>query len=110
VTASHRGPLYKQNESCTMSEINEAVYAAAVRRAITAINPSVTDAGQACGWGATLDAVSTILMSLLIAAVGGDGARAACGRMYEDVTRLERAWTPISVPVLEDADEPKGHA
>jgi hypothetical protein len=92
-----------------MSEINEAVYAATVRQAIIAINPSVTDAGQACGWAATLDAVSTILMSLLIAAVGGDGARAACGRMYEDVTRLEWAWAPVLAPVS-DADEPKGHA
>ena len=97
-----------------MSEINEAVYAAAVRRAIMAINPSVTDAGQACGWGATLDAVSTILMSLLIAAVGGDGARAACGRMYEDVGRLERAWAPMlasaSASASDGADEPRGRA
>ena len=84
------------------------------RRAIMAINPSVTDAGQACGWRATLDAVSTILMSLLIAAVGGDGARAACGRMYEDVGRLERAWAPMlasaSAAASDGADEPRGRA
>lgn len=90
--------------------MNEAVYAATVRRAIIAINPSVTDTGQACGWAATLDAVSTILMSLLIAAVGADGARAACGRMYEDVTRLEQAWTPVLAPVADAAVEPKGRA
>jgi hypothetical protein len=93
-----------------MSEMNEAVYAAAVRRAVLAINPSVADAGQVCGWGAALDAVSTILMSLLIAAVGGDGARSACSRMYEDVSRLERAWAPMLEPASDDTGEPRGHA
>jgi hypothetical protein len=93
-----------------MSETNEAVYAAAVRRAIMAINPAVTDAGDACGWGAALDAVSTILMSLLIAAVGGDGARSVCSRMYEDVARLERGWAPVLAAAADASDEPKGHA
>jgi hypothetical protein len=35
------------------------------------------------------------LMSLLIAAVGADEARSACGRMYEDIARLESAWSPL---------------
>jgi hypothetical protein len=78
-----------------VSEINEPVYATSVRRAIKAINPSITDAARTYGWPAALDAVSTILMSLLIAAVGGDEARAACSRMYEEVSRLEHAWAPL---------------
>lgn len=93
-----------------MSEVNEPVYAAAVRRAITAINPSVTDAAQSYGWPAALDAVSTILMSLLIAAVGGDEARSACGKMYEEVGRLERAWAPLLTFAVDSGEEPRGRA
>jgi hypothetical protein len=94
-----------------VSEINQPVYAASVRRAIKAINPSITDAAQAYGWPAALDAVSTILMSLLIGAVGGDEARSACSRMYEEVARLEHAWAPPH-PWAADPDEekPRGRA
>lgn len=91
-----------------MSQIDDAVYVDTVRRAIKAINPAIADAALALGWPATLDAVSTILMSLLIAAVGADEARSACGRMYEDVARLERAWAPV---VAQKMDEmPRGRA
>jgi hypothetical protein len=75
-----------------MSAIDEAVYVETVRQAITAINPTITDSAVIHGWPAALDAISTILMSLLIAAVGADETRSAYGRMYEDVARLERAW------------------
>ena len=94
-----------------MSEINEPVYGASVRRAIKAINPSISDAARTYGWPAALDAVSTILMSLLIAAVGGDEARSACSRMYEEVSRLEHAWAPL-LPWISDPGEgkPRGHA
>ena len=94
-----------------VSEINEPVYATSVRRAIKAINPSITDAARFYGWPAALDAVSTILMSLLIAAVGGDEARAACSRMYEEVSRLEHAWAPL-LPWASDPGEgePRGRA
>jgi uncharacterized membrane protein len=85
-------------------------YAATVRQAIKAINPAVTSAALSCGWPATLDAVSTLLISLLIAAVGGDEARTACGRMYQEVARLEHAWAPL-LALAEDADaEPRGRA
>ncbi len=87
-----------------MSEINEPVYATSVRRAIKAINPSITDAARTYGWPSALDAVSTILMSLLIAAVGADEARAACSRMYEEVSRLEQAWAPL-LPWASDRGE-----
>lgn len=93
-----------------MSKINEPLYAAGVRRAIKAINPSITDAAQTYGWPAALDAVSTILMSLLIAAVGGDEARSACGRMYEEVERLEGAWAPLLALAADSATEPQGRA
>ena len=94
-----------------MSEINEPVYAANVRRAIKAINPSIAEAARTYGWPAALDAVSTILMSLLIAAVGGDEARSACSRMYEEVSRLEHAWAPL-LPWASDPGEgePRGRA
>ncbi len=94
-----------------MSEINEPIYAANVRCAIKAINPSIADAARTYGWPAALDAVSTILMSLLIAAVGGDEARAACSRMYEEVSRLEHAWAPL-LPWASDPGEgePRGRA
>jgi len=90
--------------------MSEPVYAAAVRRAIKVINPSVTDAAQTYGWPAALDAVSTILMSLLIAAVGGDEARAACSRMYEEVARLEHAWAPVLALASDAREEPRGRA
>ena len=94
-----------------MSDINEPVYATNVRRAIKVINPTITDAAQAYGWPAALDAVSTILMSLLIAAVGGDKARLACSRMYQEVARLEHAWAPL-LPWAADPgeEEPRGRA
>jgi hypothetical protein len=91
-----------------MPAINEAVYIETVRQAITAINPAITEAAVAHGWAAALDAVSTILMSLLITAVGPDEARSACGRMYEDVARLERAWVPAPGPTMDE--EPRGRA
>jgi len=91
-----------------MSGIDEAFYVDTVRLAIKAINPAITDAAVAHGWPAALDAVSTILMSLLIAAVGGDEARSACGRMYEDVARLERAWAPVMARAIDE--EPRGRA
>ncbi len=93
-----------------VSEISESVYGETVKRAIKAINPSVTDAAQAFGWPAALDAVSTILMSLLIAAVGGDEARSACGRMYEEVARLEGAWAPLLALAADFTAEPRGRA
>jgi hypothetical protein len=94
-----------------VSEINEPVYAANVRRAIKAINPSIAEAARTYGWPAALDAVSTNLMSLLIAAVGGDEARSACSRMYEEVSRLEHAWAPL-LPWASDPGEgePRGRA
>jgi hypothetical protein len=94
-----------------VAKIGEPVYGASVRRAIKAINPSITHAAQAYGWPAALDAVSTILMSLLIAAVGGEEARSACGRMYEEVARLEHAWAPL-LPQAADLGEekPRGRA
>jgi len=93
-----------------VSETSEPVYAASVRRAIKAINPSITDAAQAYGWPAALDAVSTILMSLLIAAVGANEARSACGRMYEEVARLEHAWAPLLALASDAGEEPRGRA
>jgi hypothetical protein len=93
-----------------MTKVNEPIYAETVRRAIKAINPSVTDAAQTYGWPAALDAASTILMSLLIAAVGGDEARAACSRMYAKVTRLEHAWAPVLALVTNAREEPQGRA
>lgn len=93
-----------------MSDISNPAYGATVRRAIKAINPSVTQAAEACGWPAALDAVSTILMSLLIAAVGGDEARSACGRMYEEVARLEDAWAPLLASVTDSQARPQGRA
>jgi hypothetical protein len=93
-----------------MTAMSEPIYAETVRRAIKAINPSVTDAAQAYGWPAALDAVSTLLMSLLIAAVGGDEARAACSRMYEEVARLEHAWAPVLALASAAGDEPRGRA
>ena len=91
-----------------MPEIDTTAYGKSVRHAIKAINLAVTAAAAAGGWPAALDALSTILMSLLIAAVGADEARAACGRMYEDVARLERAWAPV-LALAADA-EPQGRA
>lgn len=93
-----------------MSEISEPIYATSVRRAIKAINPSVTDAAETYGWPAALDAVSTILMSLLIAAVGGDEARSVCGRMYEEVARLEDAWAPLLARAPGAEEQPRGRA
>ncbi len=90
--------------------MNEPSYAASVRRAIKTINPSITDAAHACGWPVALDALSTILMSLLIAAVGGDEARSACSRMYEEVSRLEHAWAPLLASAADAGPEPRGHA
>ena len=94
-----------------MSDINEPVYATSVRRAIKAINTPIAEAAEVYGWPATLDAVSTILMSLLIAAVGGDEARSACSRMYEEVASLEHAWAPLlSWAVVPSEEEPRGRA
>lgn len=93
-----------------MSEIYNPVYAEAVRGAIKAINPSVTDAAEIYGWATALDALSTILVSLLIAAVGGDAARAACSRMYEEVERFEQAWAPVLAPGPRSGEEPLGRA
>ncbi|MGH7044938.1 MAG: hypothetical protein ACREE2_00940 [Stellaceae bacterium] len=97
-----------------MSEADSKAYAANVRRAIKEINPAVSGAADNHGWPAALDAVSTILMSLLIAAVGGDEARAACSRMYEEVARLEHAWAPLlasdSDLDRDPAGEPQGRA
>jgi hypothetical protein len=94
-----------------ISETSESAYAMSVRRTIKAINPSITDAARTYGWPAALDAVSTVLMSLLIAAVGGDEARSACSRMYEEVSRLERDWAPL-LPWASDPGEgePRGRA
>lgn len=72
------------------------------------INPAVADAAAAHGWPAALDAASTILMSLLTAALGADEARTACARMYEHVARLESAWGPIVAKEL--GDQPQGRA
>jgi hypothetical protein len=92
-------------------EINGLAYATNVRRAIKTINPSITDAAGTHGWPAALDAVSTILISLIIAAVGGDEARSACSRMNEEVSRLERAWAPLLSWTSDPAEgEPRGHA
>jgi hypothetical protein len=91
-----------------MSEIDEAVYVDSVREAIKAINPAISDAAVNLGWPAALDAISTILISLLIAAVGADEARSACGRMYEDVARLERAWAPLVTLAIDEL--PPGRA
>jgi len=91
-----------------MPGVTEAVYVETVRQAIAAINPAITEAALTRGWPAVLDAVSTILISLLIAAVGPDEARSACGRMYEDVARLERALVPS--PGLTMDVEPRGRA
>jgi hypothetical protein len=93
-----------------VTDICEPVYAAAVRRAIKTINPTVTDAAQTYGWAAALDAVATILMSLMIAAVGGDEARSACGRMYEEVARLEEAWAPLLALAEDSGAQPRGRA
>jgi hypothetical protein len=93
-----------------VTEDCEPVYAAAVRRAIKTINPTVTDAAQTYGWAAALDAVATILMSLLIAAVGGDEARSACGRMYEEVARLEEVWAPLLALPADSGAQPRGRA
>ena len=94
-----------------ISETSESAYAMSVRRAINAINPSITDAARTYGWPAALDAVSTVLMSLLIAAVGGDEARSACSRMYEEVSRLERAWAPLLAWASDPGEgEPRGRA
>lgn len=91
-----------------MLAIDDSDYVETVRRAIMGISPAITDAATAHGWPAALDAVSTILMSLLIAAVGGDEARSACGRMYQDIARLERAWSPV---LAQSADQrASGHA
>ena len=94
-----------------MSEIDQPVYATSVRRAIKAINPSITETARTYGWPAALDAVSTILISLLIAAVDGEEARSACSRMYEEVSRLGHAWAPL-LPWASDPGEgkPRGHA
>jgi hypothetical protein len=94
-----------------VTQISDPVYAATVRQAIKAVSPSVTDAAQTYGWPAALDAVSTILMSLMIAAVGGDEARSACSRMYQEVTRLEHAWAPL-LALASDAgpEQPRGRA
>ena len=93
-----------------MSETSSPVYGATVRRAIKMINPAVTSAAHSCGWPAALDAVSTLLISLLIAAVGGDEARAACGRMYEEVARLEHAWAPLLALAADSDPEAQGRA
>lgn len=89
--------------------MHEPVYAENVRRAIREISPYVTDAAQLHGWAAALDAVSTILMSSLIATIGGDEARTACGRMYEEVARLEGAWAPV-IELASGIGEPRGRA
>jgi hypothetical protein len=91
-----------------MSEIDEGIYVDTVRQAIKAINPAISDAAATLGWPAAIDAISTILISLLIAAVGADEARSACGRMYEDVARLERAWAPIVGQTIDGM--PRGRA
>ncbi|HEY3910382.1 MAG TPA: hypothetical protein VGM07_10865 [Stellaceae bacterium] len=94
----------------SVSETSKPVYAATVRQAIKVINPAVTSAAQACGWPAAFDAVSTLLISLLIAAVGGEEARAACGRMYEEVARLEDALVPLLELAADSGVEPQGRA
>lgn len=78
-----------------MLTIDDTDYVETVRRAIMGLSPAITEAAAACGWPAALDVVSTILMSLLIAAVGAEEARSACGRMYQDIARLESAWSPL---------------
>jgi hypothetical protein len=94
-----------------VSELNQPIYATNVWRAIEAINPSIADAALTYGWPVALDAVSTILMSLLIAAVGGDEARWACSRMYEEVSRLEQAWAPLLPWASHPGEgEPRGRA
>jgi hypothetical protein len=87
----------------------DPVFAESVRRAMRTISPCVTDAAQIHGWPAALDAVGTILMATLIAAIGGDEARTACGRMYQEVARLEGAGTPF-VELGADIGEPRGRA
>ena len=91
-----------------MLATDDTDYAATVRRAIMGVSPGITEAAAAFGWPAALDAVSTILMSLLIAAVGADEARSACGRMYQDIARLESAWSPL-LAETDDQTAP-GHA
>lgn len=91
-----------------MLAIDDTDYVETVQRAIMGISPAVTDAAATHGWPAALDAVSTILMSLLIAAVGADEARSACGRMYQDIARLESAWSPAVAQTT--AQRAPGHA
>jgi hypothetical protein len=88
-------------------EMKKAVHVANVRHAMVAIKPSIIYAGEAYGWPCALDAVSTILTPLLIAAVAGDEPCSACMRTYEKAERLKH------VPLLlasEAAPEPQGHA
>jgi hypothetical protein len=73
----------------------DPVYADAVKRGMAAINPAVVEVAGTFGWPAALDALSTVLLSLLIAAVGPDEARATCGRMFAEVARLDREWAPL---------------
>lgn len=91
-----------------MLALDDTDYAETVRRAIMGVSPAITEAAATYGWPAALDAVSTILMSLLIAAVGGDEARSACGRMYQDIARLEGAWSPLLAQT--DDQTTLGHA
>jgi len=66
-----------------------ALYSNQVKQAIRILNQSVAVAADECSWPATLDALSTILITLLILGIGGDQTRATIGRIYEEVARLE---------------------
>ena len=66
-----------------------AFYSNQVNQAIIILDQSVAVAAEECSWPATLDALSTILITLLIAGIGGDQTRATIGRIYEEVARLE---------------------
>jgi hypothetical protein len=68
-----------------------ALYPDQVKRATRFISPAVTAAAEECGLPAAMDALSTILTTLLIASLGGDRTREALGRLYQEVARLEEA-------------------
>jgi hypothetical protein len=67
------------------------LYADQVKRVIGFISPAVAEAADECGLPATLDALSTILLTLLITTIGGDKTRTTIGCMYQEVARLEGA-------------------
>lgn len=61
-----------------------------VRAAMMRINPAVKDAAKQVGWPAAVDAVATLLVSLLIGMRGPDGAKEALSRLPSDVDRTNR--------------------